>query len=310
MLKNSIIHFLFLPLICSKSEITTKKTIKYSGIILPPGFYRIAIWDKFNVTTQFEHKCQHLFKYVTRKGKGPSTKKYSICFFKNFEGIELAHFGQCFENFFTALTNENGEFEVELFESFPETINVQLFPVDKNKDLIHSDSVPSTFLQNLQMKTNWKNGLRQTFFFHYLKEKKGRIVTMLKVWQNAKPSDENAFFLRAYLQEIASRIVVIFTNGGTLTKNEVDILNKYSLGLQEFGILENKLAEIDGMPSLVKSLCNFLLEEFGFEGTDGIPHKFPIWHLVCTNYLDKMPHVPKILEGMNFENLETNDENV
>ncbi|KAL3086010.1 hypothetical protein niasHS_009446 [Heterodera schachtii] len=77
---------------------------------------------------------------------------------------------------------------------------------------------------------------------------------MLDNWQrnaNANPSDEEAFFLKACLQEIASRIVDTFTKGIKLTNNEISILRKYWSAfqkLQGYGILAGKLAQIDGMP--------------------------------------------------------------
>ncbi|KAL3086012.1 hypothetical protein niasHS_009448 [Heterodera schachtii] len=116
---------------------------------------------------------------------------------------------------------------------------------------------------------------------------------MLDNWQgnaNANQSDEEAFFLKACLQEIASRIVDTFTKGIKLTNNEISILRKYWSGfekLQPDGILAGKLAQIDGMPKLVKDLCRFTVADYEANSADGFEFNDKLLPLVffCVKFI-------------------------
>ncbi|KAL3123533.1 hypothetical protein niasHT_006612 [Heterodera trifolii] len=140
---------------------------------------------------------------------------------------------------------------------------------------------------------------------------------MLDNWQrnaNANPSDEEAFFLKACLQEIASRIVDTLTKGIKLTNNEIIILRKYWSAFQKLkghGILAGKLAQIDGMPKLVKDLCRFTVADYEANSADGFEFNDKLLPLVffCAEFIKNGNEKHEsILERMKLVKFEKSEE--
>uniref|UniRef100_A0A914ICH2 Uncharacterized protein n=1 Tax=Globodera rostochiensis TaxID=31243 RepID=A0A914ICH2_GLORO len=242
----------------SKKEenIFPKKMITYGGVVTPPGFFKIVVTDERKIKSA---QCARLLENVMRDIPQKT-------------GSNLEEFSECFKHFYTAQTNVDGEFEMQLPNSVQETIFVQILPLDKNKRLIQSSIEPTFFLQNVMKKTNWKNGNKDALYFYYNAIIEGKIDTMLSRWasQNYQPSEDEAFLLKAYFREVTEKLVELFTNGRIMQDDELNILYNYGnwlLKCQSEGKLEKTLAQIDGMQMLIKyqknqNLLCLMLEQF------------------------------------------------
>ncbi|KAI3408502.1 hypothetical protein GPALN_010122 [Globodera pallida] len=293
----------------NEENIFSKKMISYGGVVTPPGVFKIVVRDEWSIKSA---QCAHLMEIVFRDipQKLGVVLRIRMTLFKYVEGSNLEEFSECFKHFYTIQTNADGEFEFQLPNSVQE-IYVHMFPLHKNKRLIHSSIEPKFFLQHVMKKTNWKNGDKDVLCFYYDAITEGKIDAMLSrlFWQNAKPSDEEAFLLKAYLRDVTQKLVALFTNGRTMQKNELKMLHNYGESLlkcQSDGKLEKTLAQIDDMQMLIKNFCMFL----GTETTNDkksskneeqnmqrfssqIESELSVWRSFCKKNLDKIPEKSK-----------------
>ncbi|KAL3075393.1 hypothetical protein niasHS_012757 [Heterodera schachtii] len=82
--------------------------------------------------------------------------------------------------------------------------------------------------------------------------------------QNAVPTEEEAFFIKAFFRHVTEIIVERITKLSTIYPNQLNVLGYYGITLLNYLLtngemnLAQKLAQIDGMPNLVKYFCQFL----------------------------------------------------
>uniref|UniRef100_A0A914IF53 Uncharacterized protein n=1 Tax=Globodera rostochiensis TaxID=31243 RepID=A0A914IF53_GLORO len=180
----------------------------YGGVVKPPGFYKIVLRDRWRSVQSA--LCADVFEYVMRD---IIQKDNAVVYIKRFFNYEA-------------------ESNLEEFK----TIYIHMFPLDKNKKLIHSSSEPKFFLQNVMKKTNWKNCNEEFYLaFYHFAERDFKISKLLSRWvslsQNAKLSDEEAFLLKAYLRDVTEKLVKFFTNGLEMKTRELNILFNYGNSL-------------------------------------------------------------------------------
>uniref|UniRef100_A0A183CCP7 Uncharacterized protein n=1 Tax=Globodera pallida TaxID=36090 RepID=A0A183CCP7_GLOPA len=123
-----------------------------------------------------------------------------------------------------------------------------MFPLDKNKKLIHSSSEPKFFFQNVLKKTNWKN-VNEDAILHYT-EREFKINKMLSRWlgQNAKPLDEEAFLLKAYFRDVTEKFVTFFTTALEMKTRELNTLYHYGDSLLKCqSEVSKEFTKIDGI---------------------------------------------------------------
>ncbi|KAL3122944.1 hypothetical protein niasHT_003583 [Heterodera trifolii] len=282
--------------------------LTYAGTVSPPGFYKIIVWDKLR--NLLSENCADLFSYkpikITRKN---DQLNINLSLFKYKKGSNLEELSECFEHFYATKTNQNGEFELRMDGTTQTTIFVHMFPLGQKMNLIHSTSEPEIFFQNV-MKKNWQNlnGNKDTLHFSHYVGKDLKVAKLLApwFWRNAKPSDEDAFLLKAYLRNAAEKLVNFFLNDQKIPETDRNILqffaNAFSVP-QTGGKLQKTLAKIDGMSILVKDICTFLTPPGNDE--EQITQEFGklvvmvrTWRKFCRNYLKVMRVKPSLLKEL------------
>ncbi|KAL3088693.1 hypothetical protein niasHT_023311 [Heterodera trifolii] len=118
--------------------------------------------------------------------------------------------------------------------------------------------------------------------------------------QNAVPTGEEAFFIKAFFRYVTEIIVERFTKMSIIYPSQLNVLGHYGMTLLNYFLtnsesnLAQKLAQIDGMPNLVKCFCQFmgygLMEDAKPNENDDI--KIVLlpaeWKIFCKKYMEKI----------------------
>ncbi|KAL3071034.1 hypothetical protein niasHT_037193 [Heterodera trifolii] len=136
------------------------------------------------------------------------------------------------------------------------------------------------------------------FMFHFL-EYQQRVSKWLYKWltQNAVPTEEEAFFIKAFFRYFTEIFVERFTKMSIIYLIQLNVLGYYGTTLLNYLLtngemnLVQKLTQIDGMPNLVKYFCQFLgygLMEDADPSENDIKIELPAeWKKFCKKYMDK-----------------------